>query len=65
MSHRLGSVRAGADQANVSTKTIRRLIARGELAAYRVGSTRSIKIDLDELDGLLRPVTPAEAEGMA
>lgn len=56
---RLGSIAAGAEQVDVSQNTIRRLISKGELKAYRVGSTRVIRIDLDELDALLRPIPTA------
>ena len=36
--------------------TIRRMIARGELRAYRYGQ-RAIRIDLSDLQKLRRPVT--------
>lgn len=53
---RLGSLQDAADRCAVSTKTIRRLIARGELTGYRLGKSNLIRIDLDELDELMRPI---------
>ena len=35
-------------------RTIRRLIASGQLTGYRLGS-RIVRVDLDELDRLMRP----------
>ena len=45
----------GAERLGVSIKTIRRRIAAGELTAYRVG-TKIIRIDLEEVDGLLHRI---------
>lgn len=55
---RLGSIPTAASAAACSTKTIRRLIARGDLTGYRLGS-RMIRVDLDELDAILRPIPAA------
>lgn len=52
---RLASINHAADYAAVSTKTIRRRIADGSLTGYRMGS-RIIRVDLDELDSLLREI---------
>lgn len=52
---RLGSLSEGAADMNVSTRTLRRMISRGELTGYRFGP-RMIRIDLDELDRLLRRI---------
>ena len=41
----------------VSVKTLRRMIARGEIDARRVGS-RMIRVNLVTLAGALRPVNP-------
>ena len=54
------TVQDGAARASVSTKTIRRWIARGELNGYRMGP-RLVRIDAAELDGMLRPI-PTAAE---
>ena len=50
-----------AEYGDCSTKTIRRMIARGDLTGYRLGS-RMIRVDLNELDALLRPI-PTTAGG--
>ena len=39
----------------ISKSTVRRLIASGQLNAYRLGA-RIIAVDLDELEALFRPV---------
>lgn len=44
-----------AVRCGVSTKTIRRRIADGSLTAYRVGP-RIIRIDMAEVERLLRPI---------
>lgn len=49
------SIQAAADLFEVSPRTIRRMIGRGELTGYRLGP-RAIRIDLNELAGLLRPI---------
>jgi excisionase family DNA binding protein len=61
---RPGTIKVGAQRYGVHPKTIRRMIARGELKAYRLGS-RSIRIDLDELDAMLRPIPTAGDDGNA
>lgn len=43
---------------SVSPKTIRRMVARGELTAYRVGP-KILRIDAEELDAVLRRVPSA------
>lgn len=56
MTRRLVSVDDAAAQLNVSTKTIRRRIADGQLTAYRLGP-RLIRVDMDEAERrLLRPI---------
>lgn len=47
------SVAEAASALSVSTKTVRRLIARGDLPAKRIGS-RMIRIAIAALDGLGR-----------
>jgi excisionase family DNA binding protein len=58
---RLASIAGAADYAAVSTKTIRRRISDGSLTGYRMGP-RVIRVDLNELDGLLRPIPAAKAD---
>lgn len=52
---RLASIAVAAEHCDVSTKTIRRYIAAGRITGYRVGP-KLLKVDLNELDDLLRPV---------
>ncbi len=55
---RLASISVAADYAAVSTKTIRRWISSGRVAGYRAGP-RLIRVDLAELDAMLRPIPTA------
>lgn len=57
---RLKSIAAAAEYTDLSDRTIRRYIAAGLITGYRVGP-RLIKVDLDELDRLARPVAAAGA----
>lgn len=57
---RIASINAAAEYAGVSTKTIRRYVAAGRLTGYRIGP-RLIKINLAEVDALLRPVPTTQA----
>jgi excisionase family DNA binding protein len=61
---RLRSIAVGAEYADVSTKTIRRYIADGRLTGYRIGP-RLVKIDLDDLDALVRRIPTIRPEGTA
>jgi len=53
-----------ASYAGISTKTIRRRIADGSLAGYRMGP-RLIRVDLNEVDALLRPIPSARGGAAA
>lgn len=55
---RLGSIRVAAEHADVCDRTIRRWIAAGRLTGWRTGP-KLIKVDLDELDRIIRPVHAA------
>lgn len=55
----LASITEAAAHAHVHRDTIRRRIADGSLTGYRMGS-RIIRVDLDELDELLRPIPTAK-----
>ena len=52
---RLGNLADAADRMGVSERTVRRMINRGELPAYRVGK-RLIRVDLDELEASIKPI---------
>ena len=58
----LVSLNHAAELADVSTKTIRRRIADGTLRGYRFGP-RVIRVDLSELESLLRPIPAADFGG--
>lgn len=45
-----------------STKFVRALIARGDLTGYRIGS-RSLRVDLRELDAAMTPIPSAKTGG--
>lgn len=51
-----------AEYADVSIKTLRRRIADGSLTGYRMGR-RVIRVDLNELDELLKPIPSARVGG--
>lgn len=52
------TIAEAAEYIQVTDRTIRRLIADGELTGYRVGkSSRLIRVDLNEIDNeLMRPM---------
>ena len=52
---RLESIPHAAEYVGVSTKTVRRWIAAGRVTGYRAGP-RLIRVDLNELDAMLRPI---------
>jgi len=56
--HRLESITNAAEYLGVSTKTIRRWIADGLISGYRAGP-KLIRVDLTELDAMLRPIPTA------
>jgi excisionase family DNA binding protein len=59
-SRRLVSLSEAAEYLGVNVKTVRRSISRGELAGYKLGS-HLIRVDLTEVDGLLRTIPTASA----
>lgn len=61
---RYGSLAHGAEYLGCSEKHIRRLIASGAITGYRIG-TRAIRVDLDELDALLKPIPTAGGGSVA
>lgn len=65
MKRRYISLPAAAEHVGVSQRTIRRLIASGELTGYRLaGHRRTIRLDLNELEGAMRPI-PTTGGGAA
>ena len=57
---RLSSIPDAADEYGVHHQTIRRWISAGRIVGYRFGP-RMLRVDLDELDALLRPLATAPA----
>lgn len=57
---RLSSLPDAAEQYGVCTKTLRRYISAGRITGYRFGP-RMLRVDLDELDALLRPLATGGA----
>lgn len=56
---RLSAIPAAADIYGVHPSTIRRYVSDGRITGYRFGP-RMVRVDLDELDALLRPLATAE-----
>lgn len=52
----LGTIREAAAQLSCSERSIRRLIDAGTITGYRIGP-RMLRLDLDELEAALRPVS--------
>lgn len=57
---RYESVSEAAARVGVSTKTVRRWIASGQLAGYRMGP-RLLRVDPDDVDAMLTLVPTARA----
>lgn len=55
---RWASLSLGAEYIGVSEKTLRRLIAGGQITGYRIGK-RLLRVDLNELDALASPIPTA------
>lgn len=49
-------IKQSAEYLDVTDRTIRAYIARGDLRAHRIKGSRLIRIRRSDLDGLLRPV---------
>ena len=58
LTRRYASIDAAAAFVGVNPRTIRRRIAAGELTGYRIGK-RLIRVDLNEVDAILRPIPTA------
>jgi excisionase family DNA binding protein len=51
------SIDAAATRWTVNPKTIRRMVDRGEIVAYRVG--QQLRVNPDEVDAAMQPVPAA------
>lgn len=56
----LGSIKAIAEEKEVSERTVRRWISSGLVTGFRMGP-RLIRIDRDEVDAMLRQIPAAKA----
>lgn len=56
---RYASINEAAEYVAAHHQTIRRWIAEGRITGYRMGP-RMIRVDLDELDALMRPLAAAK-----
>jgi len=54
---------AAAEHLGVTDRTIRNYVARGTLKGYRLKGSRLIRVDLNEVDALLRPIPTANGGG--
>lgn len=59
---RWGSIEQTAEHLGVHPRTVRRMIAEGRLTGFRLGS-RIVRIDLNEVDDLLRPIPSTKGVG--
>ncbi len=56
------SVSECANYLGVTTKTVRRMIAAGQLSGYRIGP-RLLRIPVAEVEALFRPIPTTKAVG--
>lgn len=59
-SRKLVTIEKAADYLQITPRSIRRYIADGKLPGYRVGTTM-IRVDLYEVDALVRRIPAAQA----
>jgi excisionase family DNA binding protein len=52
----LAPISEGAARYAIHPKTLRRMIARGAITGYRLPGVRAVRVDLDELDTLVRAI---------
>lgn len=57
---RLAKLAVAAEYLDTSEYTVRRLITAGTITGYRVGK-RLLRVDLNELDAMLRPIPNAKS----
>lgn len=59
------TVSGAAERVNLDESTIRRMIARGALKAYRPAGTRSIRLKISDLDRAMKPIAAPDLGGDA
>jgi excisionase family DNA binding protein len=47
-----------ADELGISRRSLRRLITSGQLRAYKIGKSRLVRIDREDLANVIHPVVP-------
>jgi excisionase family DNA binding protein len=57
---RLASIKKAAEWADVHPMTIRRWVAAGTLTGWQAAGARHIKVNLNELEEIYRPVGGAQ-----
>lgn len=50
------SIESAAQRWALNPRTIRRMIARGQIPAYRVGGERLLRVDPDDVDAAMTPI---------
>lgn len=50
------SLESAAQIWGISARTLRRRISDGTITGYRVPGTRAVRVDLNELDALMKPM---------
>jgi excisionase family DNA binding protein len=58
------TINAAAERLSCHPKTVRRLVSAGQLTAFRVGP-RMLRLDVAEIDKVLRPVPTVKASSAA
>jgi excisionase family DNA binding protein len=66
LSRHLISINQAADRLGVNPRTIRRMVSRGQLTAYRVGN-KIVRLDSDDVDALPHriPTAPGDFDDAA
>ncbi len=52
---RLATIAEAADYIRCTTRTVRRMVSRGDLVAVRIGP-RMLRVDLNQIDALAREI---------
>jgi excisionase family DNA binding protein len=52
------SLDEAAEELGTSLRTVRRLVSQGHLRAYKIGNSRLVRVDRDDIQAALKPVTP-------
>jgi excisionase family DNA binding protein len=52
-----------ADYLGMCQKSVRNMVQRGELIAYRIAGTRTLRFDMNEVVALARPIPTAAKAG--